>query len=181
MQTANPILDSLNQGYHNSLGEIDDLWKSLRNVDDSDYIESHNLPNGIIYVARIEAVIDPVSITGHRLTIRAGTNDLDGIVSMGMELRQDYFNEQTNGTLIAKMGDPDIGHLLFQTYTYDLSAYECNQITDYRKLYLRIGFNVESGISTRARVSYVDLSTPNGHPSFTQGLHYKRQRIFGLQ
>lgn len=142
MQTASPIADSLNQNYHDASAGTTGLYASIDELtpSDVDYIETPDDPDNLVYVAKITALIDPISTSNHRLKVRAGTN-VTGSVALTAELRQGYISEVSKGELICTLSQSTIQASGFTTYEHALSTTECNQITDYSNLYIRIVLN----------------------------------------
>lgn len=141
-QVAHPISDTFVGSYHNEANAVSNLYASIDEsiFNNADYIESESNPISSVYVCRITALLDPVSVRNHILTVRAGT-DL-GLLAIGLviQIRQDYVDEANQGTLIATLTQASVAHT-FTEYSHTLSAYECNQITNYANLYARVVFS----------------------------------------
>lgn len=80
---------------------------------------------------------DPLTTSGFILTIRM-RKDLasGGQVNALIELRQDYVDEESQGTFICQIQQTDLTPTL-TTYTHTLTAPEVGLITNYSNLYLR--------------------------------------------
>jgi hypothetical protein len=106
--------------------------------DNSDYISSETSPNNDPYVCKLGPVTDPVSSTGHVLRV-AGRKSASGApaTDLVVQLRQDYVNEGSPGTLIQAFTYTGISST-FVLEEEALGATETDSITDYSSLYVRI-------------------------------------------
>jgi hypothetical protein len=106
-------------------------------ADDGDYVSSETSPSSDPYVVKLGTITDPASSTGHILRYRyrksaAGAPATD----LTVQLRQDYVNEGSPGTLIEAWSHTGISEN-FTTQEKTLGATETDSITDYSSLYVR--------------------------------------------
>lgn len=146
-QFARPSADITNQGYVNQVGAASNLWQSINDAspNDATFIRSPNNPEAAVYVTKLTPTDDPGVSSDHIIRIR-GLKDLTNpaTVVVGIQLRQDYVNESSQGTLIA---DREISDLTSSatTYPFELTGPEADDITDYTELYIRIETSLSEG------------------------------------
>jgi hypothetical protein len=144
-QFARPSADTNNPGsYTDEAAGSSDIFNSIdeTSASDSDYIQSPATPSSAVYVTKLSTVVDPLSSSGHIVRWRRGKDVGTGgeQIDLTVQLRQDYVNEGTPGTLIAAKTVNDIAQA-FADDSMTLSGGEADSITDYSNLYLRLLFN----------------------------------------
>jgi hypothetical protein len=138
VQYLQPTADRLVGAYRTNTGAATNLYQSLADPvpDDTNYVTSEISPAGSVYVVGLGAVTDPVSSTGHTFKWRWCNPEVGGQLDAVVELRQDYSNEGSQGTLRKSWSYTDIPST-FTTVTETLSGAETDSITNYSSLSLR--------------------------------------------
>ena len=143
-QFARPSGDLfIETGYTDEGGAATDLYLSVDEVsaNDSDYIESPDVPTADAVVLSLGAITDPAVGTGHIVRYRYAKSAAGGdTINLDVELRQGYVNEGTPGTLIASWSHTDISDTL-TTASQTLTGPQADAITNYAALSLRIVAN----------------------------------------
>ena len=107
-------------------------------ADDADYISSETSPNQDVYVCKLGTITDPASSSGHVLRYRYRKSASGApATDLTVQLRQDYVNEGSPGTLIEAWSHTGISSS-FSTQEQTLGTTETDSITDYSSLYVRI-------------------------------------------
>ncbi len=124
-------------------GGSSDIFESIDEevAADGDYIRSPLTPSADVYVARLSDGEDPALSTGHKLKVRYAKSAAGGAqIDITAQLRENYVNEGSQGTLIKQRVFADVSDS-FATDDYTLSAGEADSITDYTDLFLRLAAN----------------------------------------
>lgn len=147
-QYARPSTDTVgNTVFVNESGNTTTLFESINEAtaNDSDYIVSQKNPANNVFVTKLTSVDDPLVDTGHVINFRykkdvaVNAEQIDLVV----ELRQDYANEGSPGTLIANGAAGAFANIP-STWTngnITLSNTAAGNITQYANLFLRFVFN----------------------------------------
>ena len=138
VQFARPISDTTIVGFSTSTGGTASLFAHVDEsvADNTDYVQS-SLPASVdVHVARLSRITDPGTDTGHVIRYRIGKDTTGGEqIDYTVELRQDYVDEGTKGTLIASWAHVNVSTLSESVRT--LSSAEAASITSYPSLYVR--------------------------------------------
>lgn len=145
-QKARPAVDITRVGWTDHLGGTVDIKEQIREevANDSEYIETGLDPANAVYVAKLSSVTDPQVSTGHILRYRFRKNaDAGDQVDFTVQLRQDYVNESSPGTLIKEVVHADITGTGsgWVAGSVTLSAGEADSIGNYASLFLRLVAN----------------------------------------
>jgi hypothetical protein len=120
-------------------GTFADIDESV--ASDAEYVSSDTAPSNDPAYYRLSDMEDPVSSTGHIIRYRYRKNAAGGAqIDLTVQLRQDYVNEGSPGTLIEEWTHTDISET-FTTAAQTLGATEADSITDYTTLGLRFVAN----------------------------------------
>jgi hypothetical protein len=142
-QFLRPIIDTLNQGYINELGDAAPLYVSIDEsvALDADFVQTSVAPTDLVYVAQLTPGEDPLSSSDHVIRYRYAKSASGGDqVDLEVSLHQDYVDENDTGTEIANWEHLNIpSDPVTQENT--LSGPEADSITDYASLFLRFSFN----------------------------------------
>lgn len=135
---ALPTTDVVISGYTTEADSSVGLYKTVAVNSDGHYIQSSLNPSSEAYVCKLSDMGDPQLSTSHTIHFRYAKDSTAGVtINMTLELRQDYVDEGTQGTLIASTSVSDVDST-FVDGSYTLSTSETDAITDYTSLYLRI-------------------------------------------
>lgn len=143
-QFARPSADTLIDNWEDEAGGGTNLYTHIDEVsaDDVDFLRTVVQPTNDVYVTKLTAVTDPVSSTGHTIRWRYKKDIAGGgSVTIVMNLRQDYVDESSQGTLIKSFTSGNISDT-WTTGQVTLTPGEADLITDYTNLYLRFLGNV---------------------------------------
>jgi hypothetical protein len=139
-QFGRPSADTYNaDGYTDQGGGGSNIYTTIDEAvySDADYIRSPLAPTSDVYVTKLSAVEDPVVHTGHTIRYRYAKDASGGAtINLTVQLRQDYVDEGTPGTLIKEWQHSDISNT-FTEGGGTLTEGEAGNITDYSNLYLR--------------------------------------------
>jgi len=142
-QFGRPSTDTVNESYLDQADGGVNIYTKIDEAvaDDADYIKTAVAPSNDVYVTKLTTLEDPVSSTDHIVRYRYSKDAAGGAtIGLVVQLRQDYVDEGTQGTLIATNTHANIS----ETWTAGsiaLAAGEADAITDYTELYLRFVFN----------------------------------------
>ena len=141
-QFGRPIADITNSDHWlNNAGSSVNLWDAINEtaLSTSDYIQSSAGLISAIYVSALTTTLeDPVSSAGHVVRYTYRKDSSGGVqINLTVELRQDYVNEATLGTLIWTTNHTNIVSSVQSTAAVTLLAAEADAITAYSSLYLR--------------------------------------------
>ncbi len=107
-------------------------------ANDTDYVTSETGPASSVYVTKLSSIEDPSASINHIMKYRYKKNAQSGCqIDLTIQLRQDYTNEGSQGTLLASAFHVDVASA-WTTASYGLSGSETNDISDYGSLYFRI-------------------------------------------
>ena len=131
-----PSVDVATGKWTTSTGGTADLVTTIDEASpgsDTDYVQSEPLPQQSVYEIALGGSDDPVSSTGHVVSVRAGTDVANTTipVTLRTELRQG------DDPLSTPAVWTDTLTSTVQTFTHPLSAAQADAITDYRNLRLR--------------------------------------------
>jgi len=116
--------------------EIDEVTQ-----DNVDFIKSPSAPTSDVYVTKLTTLEDPVLSTGHIVRYAYQKDAAGGAqIDLTVQLRQDYVNEGTPGTLIHSEVHTNIPNG-WTAGSFTLSGGEADAITDYTNLFLRFVAN----------------------------------------
>lgn len=137
-------------------------------ADDADYIKLPfaNGGNTKVLVVTLDPLGgDPLSSVDHEIHWRVGENAFNG-GHASIELRQDYIDEASKGTLIATTAvfDSSGADAFSDGVTKVLSSMEADAITDYSSLSLRIIFTNDNNFA-ETRVAQAWFQTPDAGPA----------------
>ena len=138
-QFGRPNTDQLIDNWETHTGATTDLYTTIDEVtaDDSDFVRTGFGPTNDVYVVRLSAVTDPNVSTGHTVRFRYRKSDTSAnTIDLTVQLRQNYTNESSQGTLIAQQILINIP-ATWTTGSFTLTAAEADAITDYGNLSLR--------------------------------------------
>jgi len=114
-------------------GEIDEVTAS-----DTDYVQSEVAPATSAFAVNLGNVEDPQSSSGHIVRYRYQKDAAAGAqIDLVVQLRQGYFSEGTQGTLIASATHTNIPNG-WTAGSFTLSGAEADNITNYNDLQLRL-------------------------------------------
>lgn len=147
-QFARPDADTLIGNYVNEADGVTNIFQSIdeASANDADYIKSVASPSAEVYVCGLSNVTDPVSSTGHIMRMRYSADlEAQETIEFTQQLRQDYVNEGTPGTLISTNDDPSVPQsstATWATQAKTLSGAQADAITDYTALFYRFSLTV---------------------------------------
>lgn len=143
-QYGRPMEDTFNGGWVRQNGDSIGIYQSIDDAvqDDADYVQSGLNPPGQVFVTKLTPMVDPGVDTGHFFRI-AGKKNLTGgrIIDVLVQLRENYVNEATLGTLIAENTFLDVQEApggAFGVYQAEINSSQVANITDYTNLFVRI-------------------------------------------
>ena len=142
-QFGRPSTDTTNESYTDQAGGAVTIYTTIDEVvaDDADFIRSAVTPTSDVYVTKLTSVTDPGLSTGHVVRYRYSKDAAAGAqIDLTVELRQDYVNEASQGTLIHSQPHTNIGEA-WTAGTFTLTGPEADAITAYASLYLRMVCN----------------------------------------
>ena len=119
---------------------------------DDDTTKITETTEGEICIVNIDSLTDPVSSTGHVITISAQATGSGGPERIQLKLFEGVTERAASGNLAITRGS-------YNDFTYTLDATETNSITDYTTL--RISINAIVLGSETLDVSYAELSIPD--------------------
>lgn len=141
-------------------GVLDDVW----NTDFTDWLNNDGSASiSEPFTVKLSSLIDPETSIDHVLKYSIGKDTGGAVVTVTIELRQDYVNESNQGTLIRS-------HVPIISYdgpgptlgSNTLSTGETNLITDYSNLYIRAFMGKNGGGANRTvRFFDFELEVPN--------------------
>ena len=137
-QIVYPIADTYVGNWTGEGGETSNLYTHIdeTSANDSDFVKSENDPSASPVVFQLGSLDDPGVGTAHVLSYHYGKELIDGSgINLTVQIRQDYVNEGSQGTLIAEWVHSDIGTVINADGT--LSAAQAGSITDYTSLFIR--------------------------------------------
>lgn len=141
-QFGRPEADTYNgDGWTEDDGDTTNMFQEIDEsvASDTDYIRSPVAPTSDVYVTRLSDMEDPVSSSNHVVRWRWGKDAAGGATINGtVQLRQDYVNEGSPGTLIATCANAEVVPDSFTDDSYTLSGAEADAITNYTTLFIRI-------------------------------------------
>lgn len=147
-QYARPSTDTTgNTQFLNESGNNVTLYESINESvpSDTDYIVSAKNPSSNVYVTKLTAVDDPLVDTGHVINFRYKKDVAVNAeqIDLTVELRQDYANEASPGTLIANGAAGAYANIpsTWTNGTITLSNTAAGTINAYANLFLRFVFN----------------------------------------
>ena len=147
-QYARPSTDATGNGqFLNESANNVTLWESINESvpSDTDYIISAKNPASNVYVTKLTSVSDPLVDTGHVVNFRYKKDVAVNAeqIDLTIELRQDYANEASPGTLIANAAAGAFANIssAWTNGTFTLSNTAAGNITQYANLFLRFTFN----------------------------------------
>lgn len=143
-QFARPSADALVNGWVDQNGSASAIYVGIDEVvaEDVGRAISPTTPVSRVYVAKLSPVTDPVSSVNHVVNFRYNKNVTSGdTISLVVELRQDYANEGSKGTLIHSFTDATVVGPAYTNGTFTLSGGEADSISNYASLYLRFVAN----------------------------------------
>jgi hypothetical protein len=143
-QHARPLVDITRTNWADLTGGIVNIAGQISEEipNDSEYIETGLDPSNAVYVAKLSSVTDPQVSTGHILRYHFRKNaDAGDPVDCTVQLRQDYVNESSQGTLIKQVAHTNVGGTAWIAGSVTLAGAEADAITSYQGLFLRVVAN----------------------------------------
>lgn len=135
-QFARPTADALVGDYTTQAGGTSNLYQTIDEAaaSDSDYIQSPTTPSADVYVCDLETISDPGTSSGYIIRVRAAKSAIGGgTITMTTQVREEYVNESSLGTLIEEFED----ELTSSFVTYE-NALTTPTVTEFDDLQVRI-------------------------------------------
>lgn len=143
-QYARPDADTTLGNFQEDDGTTTNIFDQIDEsaADDADYIRSPTSPINEVYVCRLSDVVDPVSSANHIMRMRTSCDqNAQETLDFTQQLRMNYVNEGSPGTLIASQSRTGVSSTTWTTSAYTLSGAEADAITDYTALFFRFLVN----------------------------------------